>query len=267
MLRLLCRGVLLITSIGVFVSGVNAEDHDVAAGSRIFESNCAGCHGSDGRGGERAPNIATARSVSSLSDPDLANFVRNGITGSGMPAFGFLGDRGIADVIGFLRVLQGKTAEVKVSGDASAGRALFFGSAGCSKCHMMHGDGGFIASDLSDYGSGVAPEKIRAAILAPGTVVPSRSEVVEISTARKEKIRGVLRSEDNFTIVVQLMNGHYLRFAKADLKDLTRTGHSLMPADYKTRLSTLDVDNIVSYLVRSASPIDAALLRRKREGQ
>jgi cytochrome c oxidase cbb3-type subunit 3 len=32
-------------------------------GAAIFASNCAGCHGADGRGGEHAPNIATTPEV------------------------------------------------------------------------------------------------------------------------------------------------------------------------------------------------------------
>lgn len=254
-------GVVVVTLFHWTASSLRAEG-DAAAGGKTFATNCAGCHGSDGRGGERAPNIATARNVSSLADSELASFVRNGVTGAGMPAFGFLGDRGIADVVAFLRVLQGKTAEVKVSGDVAVGRSLFFGSAGCSKCHMMHGEGGFIGSDLSDYGSGIAVEQIRSAVVDPETIVPPNSEVVEVETARGQHVRGVLRAEDNFNIVVQTENGRYHRFAKADVKKLVRTGHSLMPADYKTRLSAKDVNDIASYLVRSASPIDPASRRK-----
>jgi putative heme-binding domain-containing protein len=240
---------------------------DQTEGSKIFGTNCAGCHGSDGRGGERAPNIATARNVASLTDQELMNFVHDGVTGAGMPSFAFLGDTGIGNVVTFLRALQGKTAETKVSGDDVAGRSLFFGPAACSKCHMMHGEGGFIASDLSDYGSGIAPERIRSAIVNPETLSPSNSEVIEVETSRGERIRGVLRSEDNFTAVLQLEDGRYRRFAKTDLKQLTHTGHSLMPADYKVRLSQKEVDDIVAYLVRSASPIDPALPHRKKAGQ
>jgi putative heme-binding domain-containing protein len=263
--------VLLVrTLMTVALSGASLSLHaqgDAAEGSKIFGTNCAGCHGSDGRGGERAPNIATARNIASLPDTELVNFVRNGVTGAGMPSFGFLGDNGIANVVAFLRVLQGKTVEAKVSGDDVVGHSLFFGTAGCFKCHMMHGEGGFIASDLSDYGSGIAPERIRSAIVDPETLAPSNSEVVEVETLRGERIRGVLRSEDNFTAVLQLEDGHYRRFAKTDLKQLTHTGHSLMPTDYKVRLSQKDVDNIVSYLVRSASPIDPASHHRKKAGQ
>jgi putative heme-binding domain-containing protein len=255
-------GVLILALLSWMPRSLCAQG-DAIKGGKTFATNCAGCHGSDGRGGERAPNIATARNVTSLTDAELSNFVRNGVTGSGMPAFGFLGDSGIRDVVAFLRQLQGKTAEVKVTGDDAAGRALFFGSASCSKCHMMRGEGGFIASDLTDYGSGIAPERIRSAIVNPETFVAPGSEVVEIVTSR-ESLRGVLRVEDNFTIVVQAEDGHYHKFAKADLKKLTHTGRSLMPSDYGTRLSPKETDDIVSYLIRSASPVDPSSKHRKK---
>lgn len=237
---------------------------DTIAGGKTFAANCAGCHGSDGRGGERAPNIATARNVMSLTDAELSAFIRNGVTGAGMPSFSFLGDRGITDVVAYLRVLQGKTSEIKVTGDDHAGRALFFGSAGCSRCHMMHGEGGFIASDLSDYGSGIALERIRGAIIGPESTAPTGSEVVEVITVRGEQLRGVLRSEDNFIAVIQAEDGSYRRLAKAALKKFNRTGHSLMPA-YKDTLSAKQLDDVIAYLVRSADPIDPAT-RRLRTG-
>jgi cytochrome c oxidase cbb3-type subunit 3 len=236
---------------------------DALEGSKTFATNCAGCHGSDGRGGERAPSIATARNVTSLTDAELSNFVRNGVPGSGMPAFGSLGDSGIRSVVAFLRQLQGKTAEVKVTGDDAAGHALFFGQTGCSTCHMMHGEGGFIASDLSDYGSGIAPERIRKAIVEPETFVTPGSELVEVVTSR-ESFHGVLRTEDNFTIVVQMEDGRYRTLAKADLMKFTHTGHSLMPTDYGTRLSSKELDDIVSYLIRSANPVDPSSKRRRK---
>ncbi|HTF72418.1 MAG TPA: c-type cytochrome [Edaphobacter sp.] len=241
----------------------NAQGRDATAGSRIFSTNCAGCHGSDGRGGERAPNIATARNVAALGDGELVNFVGNGIPGAGMPAFSFLGDRGISDVIAYLRVLQGKTDAVKVTGDAMAGRTLFFGKAECSRCHMMDGEGGFIASDLSDYGSGTALEHIWSAIVEPEKVVSPKSEVVGVRTVEGESVRGVLRAEDNFTLVIQLENGRYRRFKKDRLTNVHHTGQSLMPTDYKSRLSPKELDDLVSYLVRSAISMAPDAARKK----
>lgn len=239
---------------------------DATAGAKTFSTNCSGCHGSDGRGGERAPNIATARKISSLADKDLTNIVRNGITGSGMPSFSFLGDKGLADVVAYLRVLQGKTAEAKVVGDPEAGHTLFFGQAGCSACHMVHGEGGFMASDLTGYAGGVAHALIRKAIVEPPQVVPVGAQVVDLVAAGGEKFTAVLRSEDNFSITVQTRDGRYRRFQKASLKKLDYTGRSLMPADYGSKLSATQLDDITGYLMRSASSIDPVNQRKKRRG-
>lgn len=225
---------------------------DVNAGAKTFSTNCSGCHGSDGRGGERAPSIATARNVSSLSDQDLKSIVQHGVPGAGMPSFSFLGDQGITDVVGYLRVLQGKRAHVEVKGDASAGHDLFFGAGGCSSCHMMHGQGGFLGSDLSAYGADVSPDVARKAMLEKPDFVPAGSEIVEIRTASGRKLSGVLRSEDNFGIVVQDTEGNFQRFNTSRLKRLTHTGRTLMPTDYGTRLSPRQVDDLVSYLLNSA---------------
>jgi cytochrome c553 len=45
--------------------------HAQKPGAAIFAANCAGCHGADGRGGEHAPNIATAPEVQHLMDREL----------------------------------------------------------------------------------------------------------------------------------------------------------------------------------------------------
>jgi putative heme-binding domain-containing protein len=235
---------------------------NATAGGRTFSANCAACHGGDGRGGERAPNIVTARDVVSLSDADLSRMVRNGVTGAGMPPFAYLGDSGIADVVAYLRTLQGKTGEVKVNGDSEAGRALFFGKAECSKCHMMQGEGGFIAPDLSSYGSARNPDRIRAAIVDPDTALGVTAEVIEVRTAGGANVRGVVRAEDNFTLVIQQEDGRFRRFAKSEAKDIHRTGHSLMPRDYRERLSAKELDDMVSYLVRSASPMEPGSTKR-----
>ncbi len=63
-------------------------------GQRTFTATCAACHGLDGRGGERAPNIAGSPRLQRLSDAELAGIVSNGVPGKGMPAFGSLGVAG-----------------------------------------------------------------------------------------------------------------------------------------------------------------------------
>ncbi len=94
--------------------------------------------------------------------------IRYGISGAGMPAFSSLKQQEVADVVAYLRILQGRGDIVKLPGDPKQGEALFFGKAQCSDCHMVNGKGGFIGSELSFYGADAKPDQIRAIILDPG---------------------------------------------------------------------------------------------------
>jgi alcohol dehydrogenase (cytochrome c) len=50
----------------------------------LFERQCSACHGGDGRGAERGPDIITAR-VARQSDSQLQRLIRQGIPAGGMP--------------------------------------------------------------------------------------------------------------------------------------------------------------------------------------
>ena len=259
-------GTTLLIVVGLLSVRAQSPPTDVShneAGGRTFSTNCSGCHGADGRGGERAPNIATSRNIVALSDDDLVSIVSKGVPGSGMPAFAFLGDQGVKDVIAHLRVLQGKTSAIKVSGDEAAGRALFFGRAECSQCHMVKGEGGYIASDLTDYAGGIPLEAIRLAITKPDAVLAPTSTVVELLLPNGKSITGVARAEDNFNITVQTKDGRWRTLDKAKLTEVKHTGHSLHPRSYDTRLSAKDLDDLASYLVVSAASAPSKSPRRR----
>ena len=77
---------------------------------RLFEANCANCHGSDGRGAERGPDIVSSRRAASRSIEDLQRIIRQGIPPSGMPP-STLGEGEIAAVARHLRELAGKAQQ------------------------------------------------------------------------------------------------------------------------------------------------------------
>src|SRR5262249_45449089 len=81
-------------------------------GRQLFATRCAGCHGLDGKGGERAPDIATSAKTQGRSDEELFRIVEKGLPGTGMPAFASLGNGGIKNAIAHLRSLQGRTTTV-----------------------------------------------------------------------------------------------------------------------------------------------------------
>jgi putative heme-binding domain-containing protein len=223
---------------------------DQPEGEHLFGSNCAGCHGLDGRGGEHAPNIATDAKVQRLQDTDLVRIIRNGIPAAGMPAFGssLVGNQ-LKAVVRYLRVLQGRGEAVNVAGDAGKGRALFFGTAGCSECHMISGQGGFLGMDLSGYGASHSPDRMRESILHPGRNGDTRSGAVVVVTRSGKKYAGVVRNEDNFTLQMQTRDGAFHFFDKSEL---TRIEHQAAPAEHGSRLSKAELDDLISYLAQSA---------------
>jgi len=225
--------------------------HAQPPGDAIFAANCAGCHGADGRGGEHAPNIATAPEVQHLLDRELAAIVRYGISGAGMPAFSTLKPQEVADVVSYLRVLQGKGDIVKLPGDPNQGQVLFFGKAQCSDCHMVNGKGGFIGSDLSFYGADVRPEQIRAIILDPDKNLPPQKKATTVVTLTGQKLTGMLKVNDNFSLSLQTLDGTFHFLPRSKLAQIDIGSRSLMPA--ASTLSGKEVDDLVSYLLHTAA--------------
>src|ERR1700740_2886981 len=110
--------------------------------SQLFSSYCASCHGLDGRGGQRAPDIAGHTKLSQASDVEIEKIVREGVPGTGMPAFRSLGAIKIQALVQHLRTLQGLQSQSPLPGSPDAGKVLFFGKAACSECHLANGAGG-----------------------------------------------------------------------------------------------------------------------------
>jgi cytochrome c oxidase cbb3-type subunit 3 len=223
--------------------------HAQQPGAAIFATNCAGCHGADGRGGEHAPNIATAREVQHLLDRELAAIIRNGISGAGMPAFSALKRQEISDVVSFLRTLQGRGDAVELPGDPNQGKALFYGKARCSECHMVNGQGAFIGSDLSFYGADTKPDRMRAIILNPDKNLPADKKASTVVTVAGQKITGMLKVKDNFSLSIQTPDGAFHYLPNAQLAHVDLYSSSLMPAG--STLSGKEVDDLVSYLLKA----------------
>jgi len=219
------------------------------AGKPIYASNCAGCHGLDGRGGERAPNIAGGERVRRLSDQRIATIVTDGIPGTGMPAFHELKPAQVRALVSHLRTLQGKTDAGKLPGDPRNGRLIFFGKAECSACHTIAGEGGFLGPDLTAYGSTRSAKTILDALSRPARIVPAGYRLAVATTSDGTRVEGVVRNEDNFTVQMQSRDGSYHLFQKSDLQKLEYQKEPLMPTDYGKRLSHTDFEDLVSYLM------------------
>jgi cytochrome c oxidase cbb3-type subunit 3 len=221
----------------------------LASGKRTFESSCAPCHGLNGKGAERAPDIATRSEIVKLSDTATLTVLRDGVPARGMPSFAELGSKRLRDLLSYLRALQSK-GQVSVSAaNGEKGREVFAGKGGCSQCHMVEGAGGFLGPDLSDYAESHSAGDIRNAIVSADKRPAARKELANATTKDGRRISGLVRNEDNFSVQLQALDGTFHSLEKSDLSELTFDSAPFMPSDYDSRLSQSDLDQLVAYLL------------------
>jgi len=235
-----------------------ANAADTGAAKATFENVCAACHGIDGHGGERGPDIAARAETVQKTDAELLAILKDGRTAKGMPGFAAYGNERLAALVAYVRALQGRTKGEVAPGDASAGKAVFYGKGKCSDCHMVAGKGGFFAGDLTGYAAGgKSVSKIRAAIVSPDKGLDPRRGIVSVVRSDGTAISGMARNEDNFSLQLQTPDGAFHLLKKGEIRSQKYEGRSGMPLDYGSKLSAREVDDLVSFLMRAAAASNA----------
>lgn len=250
----ICAGFLAISAVCPAQqanSKMGQQERDHAR--RSFASRCAPCHGLDGRGGEHAPAIVGTPAASARSDQEVARIVRSGIPDKGMPSFHFLTNQQINEIVSYIRFLRGGGSTANLKGDPAAGSKLFFGAGRCSDCHMMNGKGGFIASDLSEFGRTHSEAEIREMIVQPNKIPDPEGQRVRIVTKSGQTLSGLARNEDNFSVALLSEDGAFHLVMKSEILKMTREPQSIMPDDYGKKLSSTQLDDLASFLILSSA--------------
>jgi putative heme-binding domain-containing protein len=245
-------------------SSAEGKSQSVSAGRGTFNDSCAACHGLDGRGSDKALNIAANSRAQHLSNAQLAKIISNGVPENGMPAFNSLSASEIDGVVRYLRTLQGKSEAQSLPGDAQRGRAVFFGKGDCASCHMIAGEGGFLGPDLTNYSATASPDGIRNEIVRSTRVPSVGYRTAVITTAKSDRLEGLIRNEDNFSLQLQTKDGTFHLLKKADVQSRQTLDGSLMPADYRDRLNESELNDLVSYLMKTPDPRREATLPMKK---
>ena len=188
-----------------------------------------------------------------MSDAQIANVISNGVQGTGMPAFHALSPAQVKNLVSYIHLLQGKVASRKLPGDASRGKAIFFGKAECSTCHAVSGEGGFIGPDLTGYGENINPSDVLKALADSNRVVPVGYRFATVTTGDGSRVEGVVRNEDNFSLQLQDLDGAFHLLAKSDIKRLEYNSQSMMPSNYGSTLSSGELNDVISYLMNVAN--------------
>jgi cytochrome c oxidase cbb3-type subunit 3 len=136
---------------------------EVLAFGILYAENCAGCHGTDGRGGA-AIALANPVYLAIADDAAIRKVIANGVRGTSMPAFaeiagGMLTDAQIDVITKEIRSRWSKQGTLdtattapsyapKSAGDAHRGEVAY--KTYCESCHGPGGGGGRKASAITD---------------------------------------------------------------------------------------------------------------------
>src|SRR3954468_13095949 len=127
-----------------------AISSEAVEGRRVFDAQCAWCHGNEGEGG-MGPNLhGSLRHATTLAS--IVEIITNGIPGTDMPGFRTpLTERSIRQTAAYVRSLS-RTSARPAAGNAQRG-ALVYDSSGCRGCHVVDGAGGILGPELTSIGS------------------------------------------------------------------------------------------------------------------
>ncbi len=243
----------------VVTNPVAGDPAAIREGASLFRANCSPCHGLNAQGGGRGPDLTSGHWVHGGSDAEIFATITRGVPGTEMPANTFE-DSETWPIIAYIRSLAPAKSEA-VTGDRVKGEKIFWATAGCSSCHMVRGRGGLLGPDLSRVGEARSAAYLIDSIREPnkelssGMLDPNNHygqpliyDTVTVVTASGQKIVGVAKNEDTFSL--QLLDTHQqLRFfLKKDLKQVTHERKSLMPAYSEQMLKDAELQDLVAYL-------------------
>jgi cytochrome c oxidase cbb3-type subunit III len=228
----------------VLVVSAWAQAPDVERGRRLFDSQCALCHGIGGKGG-RGPDLT--RQKSKTDDAALRSTIRDGIRGTEMPGAWQLSPREIDSVVTYVKSLRFSLAPPEtLAGDPRRGERLYEARA-CGTCHIIRGHGSGFGPELTTIGARRSPAYLREALVNPAAAVPENFVYLEVIAAARP-LRGIRLNEDSFSLQLKDSQERFHSFRKAALKQMRRLPDESPMPSYANQLSPAELDDMVAYL-------------------
>jgi cytochrome c oxidase cbb3-type subunit 3 len=174
------RDVWLLTGLAITLVGCASRTEQyilpdqITDFSTLYESNCAGCHGRDGRSGAARP-LNDPLLLALIGKEKLRDVIAKGVPGTAMPPFalnagGILTDQQVTILADQLEARWSRPRDfVGVAlppysaepGDPAHGEAVF--QSDCVKCHGEHGVGGSVVDPA--FLALVSNQSIRTAVI------------------------------------------------------------------------------------------------------
>lgn len=222
-----------------------------ARGQKLFEQNCALCHGAKATGAEGPDLLRSSLVLHDQKGELLGPFVRKGRPDKGMPAFAAFTDAQLYDIAEFLHqrvedVANRGLYQVQdvVTGNAEAGKAFF--NSHCTQCHSATGD-------LAHIGSKFDPAALQAQFLYPSDSPGSREGTVPpvmatVTLPSGQTVSGRLKYTDDFTISLYDSSGEYHSWPRSEVKVQIKDPLAAHRELLKT-YTDADMHNLLAYLV------------------
>ena len=211
---------------------------DRASGARIFLSQCAACHGRDGRGGQGTPDFTTGVFKRASSDEGLFGLVNKGVPGTTMPGFALKAHEAW-QVLAYIRSLSaGRAMAANIPGDAAHGRALYR-DLGCARCHDH------TAPDLTGIGRFQTSSEIRKSIVEPQINVDPAYWRLKATTTEGRALTGLRMNEDTYTVQFLDDQSKLRSVLKSDLAKYEIIRTSPMPL---LNLTDAQIDDLIAYM-------------------
>ena len=231
----------------VAINPLAHNEQAIVQGREIYNRTCTVCHGLDGAPGGRAPGLGAGRSYVLRTDAAVFGAIQKGISGTEMPAAG-LQPMDIWKVVAYIRSLRATASDAFVAGDVAHGEQVFWNKGQCGSCHMIRGRGGITGPDLSNLAAEQTVQYIRDTLTKPRQRIPLGYQPVEVVTKDGQRLSGITKNDNNFSL--QLLDSHdrLQLFTSDELQEVIYKKESLMPTNYRTTLTSDELQDLVAFL-------------------
>ena len=217
---------------------------DEVSALQQINATCAGCHGQNAAGGDRAPSLIDSTSLRKMDAAQIAAIITGG-TPRGMPPFTNLPTAQVANIAAWIHSKNLTNAVQGTPEQVAAGETFFFGEGNCAGCHMVRGKGGSNGPDLSALAANLTPTEITGYLDNPTDRMGTKRTaacpgwafcpdmqwtVINVRMRDGTSLRGFARAEAEHSLAVQSFDGKTHLLTAKDYEGYARETQSYMPS-------------------------------------
>lgn len=143
-------------------------------------------------------------------------------------------------------VTRYRDAQTGHVGNPENGKVIFE-RATCALCHQVGGKGAAVGPPLDDVKIKPA-EALLSDILDPNRAIEERWISVSVKSKDGRILSGLVHAEDSESVTLRLPGGIEETISRAEISEMTSSGHSLMPEGLEAAISTEEMADLLAFL-------------------